>query len=134
MLALTRIDGTLAGLSSRPGARASVRLSARLNDTAPVTLEGQLDPLGADVFTDLALQSKGIDLKPIGPYAARYLGYEFDRGRLDIDMRYRLEQRILKGATSSRPTRSCSAGQPAARTPRSCPSASGLPCCAIATA
>jgi len=97
-LALTRIDGTLTGLSSRPGARASVRLSARMNDTAPVTLEGQVDPLGADVFTDLMLQSRGIDLKPIGPYASRYLGYQFDRGRLDLDMRYRLEQRDLAGS------------------------------------
>jgi hypothetical protein len=96
-MALTHIEGRLAGLSSRPGARAEVHLAARLNDTAPVTLEGQVDPLGADVFTDLALLSQGIDLKPIGPYSARYLGYEFQRGRLDLDMRYRLEQRNLKG-------------------------------------
>jgi len=96
-MALTHIEGSLAGLSSRPGARAEVHLAARLNDTAPVTLEGQIDPLGADVFTDLALVSQGIDLKPIGPYSARYLGYEFQRGRLDLDMRYRLEERTLKG-------------------------------------
>jgi uncharacterized protein DUF748 len=96
-MGLTHIEGSLAGLSSRPGARAEVHVAARVNDTAPVTLEGQVDPLGADVFTDLALVSQGIDLKPIGPYSARYLGYEFQRGRLDLDMRYRLEERALKG-------------------------------------
>jgi hypothetical protein len=97
-LSLKRIDGTLAGLSSQPGAKAEVRLSARVDDTAPVTLEGQVDPLGADVFTDLTLRAQGIDLKPLGPYAARYLGYEFDRGRLDLDMKYRLEQRAVLGS------------------------------------
>ncbi|HKQ97798.1 MAG TPA: DUF748 domain-containing protein, partial [Candidatus Polarisedimenticolia bacterium] len=96
--ALTKIEGTLAGLSSRPGARADVRLSARVDDTAPVTLSGQLDPLGTDVYSDLALAAKGIDLSPIGPYCGRYLGFGLDRGRLDLAMQYHLEDRALKGA------------------------------------
>ncbi|HUD70431.1 MAG TPA: DUF748 domain-containing protein, partial [Dongiaceae bacterium] len=96
--ALTRIGGTLAGLSSRPGARAGVRIAARVDDIAPVTLEGQVDPLGADVFSDLRLAAQGIDLSPMGPYTARYLGYALDRGRLDVAMQYRLENRAVVGS------------------------------------
>jgi Domain of Unknown Function (DUF748) len=98
VVALTKIDGTLAGLSSRPGARADVHIKALFDDTAPVALDGQVDPLGADVFTDLALVAHGIDLGPLGPYAGKYLGYGLDRGRIDVDMRYRLESRALDGA------------------------------------
>jgi uncharacterized protein DUF748 len=94
---LTRIEGTLAGLSSRPGARADVHLSLTVDDTAPVSLEGKVDPLGSDQFTDLALVGKGIDLAPLGPYSARYLGYALDRARLDLEMRYKLESRALHG-------------------------------------
>jgi hypothetical protein len=96
--ALTRIGGTLAGLSSRPGARAGVRIAARVDDIAPVTLEGEVDPLGADVFSDLRLAAQGIDLSPIGPYTARYLGYALDRGRLDVAMQYHLENRAVQGS------------------------------------
>jgi hypothetical protein len=96
--ALTRIGGTLAGLSSRPGARAGVRIAARVDDIAPVTLEGEVDPLGADVFSDLRLTAQGVDLSPMGPYTARYLGYALDRGRLDVAMQYRLENRALLGS------------------------------------
>src|SRR5262245_3144904 len=96
-LAITRIEGTVSGLSSRPGARADVHLKMMVGDTAPVSLEGQVDPLGSDQFTDLVLSGKGIDLAPLGPYMSRYLGYALDRARLDLDMRYRLENRTLQG-------------------------------------
>jgi hypothetical protein len=96
-LLVQKIDGTLAGLSSRPGARADVHIQALVGETAPVKVDGQVDPLGADVFTDLVFDAKGIDLSPLGPYAARYLGYEIDRAKLGLDMRYRLENRALEG-------------------------------------
>ncbi len=96
-LLISRIEGSMAGLSSRRGARADVDLKALAGDTAPVTLRGQLDPLGSDVFADLTLTGKGIDLGPLGPYSARYLGYALDRARLDLEMRYRVENRALEG-------------------------------------
>ena len=96
--ALTRIEGALAGISSRPGARADVKIGARVDDVAPVSIEGQVDPLGSDLFSDLTLKGQGIDLGPLGPYSARYLGYALDRARLDVDMHYHLENRAVEGA------------------------------------
>jgi hypothetical protein len=98
VVAVTKIDGTVAGLSSRPGVRADVHIKALFDDTAPVAIDGQVDPLGADVFTDLAIIAHGIDLGPLGPYSGKYLGYAFDRGRIDVEMRYRLESRALEGS------------------------------------
>jgi len=42
------------------------------------------------------VRSKGIDLTPFGPYSQRYVGYALERGKLDLDMRYRVKQRKLK--------------------------------------
>jgi hypothetical protein len=95
-LALNRLEGTLAGLSSKPGARAEVHVKGVAGDTAPVSLDGLVDPLGADTFSDLVLTAHAVDLAPLGPYAARYLGYALDRARLDVDMRYHLEERRVK--------------------------------------
>jgi hypothetical protein len=63
----------------------------------PVQVDGQVDPLGADVSTDLALTAKGIDLAPLATYAARYLGYDLDRAKLSLDMKYVLADRALEG-------------------------------------
>jgi hypothetical protein len=95
-LALNRLEGTLAGLSSKPGARAEVHVKGVAGETAALALDGLVDPLGADTFSDLVLTAHAVDLAPLGPYAARYLGYALDRGRLDVDMRYRLEERRVK--------------------------------------
>jgi hypothetical protein len=61
-----------------------------------VRVDGQVDPLGADVFSDLVLTAQGIDLAPLAPYTARYLGYDLDRAKLSLDMRYHLESRALE--------------------------------------
>jgi hypothetical protein len=73
-----------------------VHVKGVAGETAAVALDGLVDPLGADTFSDLVLTAHAVDLAPLGPYAARYLGYALDRGRLDVDMRYRLEERRVK--------------------------------------
>ncbi|HEV8200220.1 MAG TPA: DUF748 domain-containing protein [Candidatus Polarisedimenticolia bacterium] len=96
-LLLQKLEGTLTGLSSKPGVSAGVHLQGLVGDTAPVQVDGQVDPLGADVSTDLALTAKGIDLAPLATYAARYLGYDLDRAKLSLDMKYVLADRALEG-------------------------------------
>jgi len=96
-LSLTDIEGSVAGLSSRPGMRARAGVTAKFEGLAPVSLAGDVDPLGADVYTDLALAVRGADLAPFSPWAGRYIGYTLQKGKLDLDMRYRLEERRLEG-------------------------------------
>jgi hypothetical protein len=96
--AMTGIEGSITGLSSRPGKHARVDVNAKFEGVAPITLTGDLDPLGADVFSDLVLAVRGADLTPFSPWCGRYIGYNLERGKLDVDMRYRLEARRLEGA------------------------------------
>jgi len=97
ILSLTDIAGSVAGLSSRPGMRARVDVIAKFEGAAPLSLAGDVDPLGSDVYTDLALAVRGADLSPFSPWAGRYIGYTLQRGKLDLDMRYRLEERRIEG-------------------------------------
>jgi hypothetical protein len=59
---------------------------------------GDLDPLGADISSDLVLAVRGADLTPFSPWWGRYVGYNLQRGKLDVDMRYRLASRRVEGA------------------------------------
>lgn len=93
---LDRLHGTIAGLSSKELARADVSLEARVENVSAVKLYGKINPLCDNQYTDLTLQSSGVDLMPLGPYSGKYLGYAFKKGKLDLDMKYLVSSRSLQ--------------------------------------
>ncbi|HEU5179201.1 MAG TPA: DUF748 domain-containing protein [Candidatus Polarisedimenticolia bacterium] len=97
-LALTRVSGTIAGLSSKELARADVDVEARLENVAAVKLSGKINPLIENQYTDLTLEAKGADLMPMAPYCGKYLGYEFRKGKLDLAMKYLVNSRNLQAS------------------------------------
>ena len=97
-LALTRINGTIAGLSSKELARADVDINARLENVAEVKLYGKINPLIENQYTDLTLEAKGADLMPMGPYCGKYLGYALQKGKLDLAMKYLVSSRNLQAS------------------------------------
>jgi uncharacterized protein involved in outer membrane biogenesis len=88
----------LTNFSSDARARTGVDVEALVEGTAPFRVSGTLNPRLVGDVTDLAVRSKGIDLTPLGPYSSRYVGYALERGKLDLDLRYRVQQRVLKAA------------------------------------
>ncbi|HLP02406.1 MAG TPA: DUF748 domain-containing protein, partial [Opitutaceae bacterium] len=91
---LTEFGGMITGLSSDPAARAGVDLTGRLGP-AQLRITGQLNLLAADAFSDVQVAFNGIELPPFTPYSGRYAGYVIDKGKLSLDLRYRLEKRDL---------------------------------------
>jgi len=95
------IDVQVRGLSSDARSKAVVQASASLGG-APLSLQGSLQPQFAGDSTDLAIQSKAIDLTPLGPYVAKYVGYSLQKGKLDLDLRYTVKDRKLEAANVAR--------------------------------
>lgn len=93
--ALNQLSGTVAGLSSANLARADVDLKGKVNGVSDVSIRGQINPLAADAFTDLVVDFRGIDLRPTGPYVAKYAGYQLDKGALTLDVKAKLSQQRL---------------------------------------
>ncbi len=83
------------GLSSDVAARAQVDVAARVSG-APFSVKGVLSPRMVNDATDLRIGSKGIDLTPLRPYAGKFVGYELDKGKLDLDLAYRVANRHLQ--------------------------------------
>jgi hypothetical protein len=92
----TGLRAKLTNLSSNATARTSVDVEALVEGTAPVRIAGTLNPRLVGDVTDVTVRSKGIDLTPFGPYSGRYMGYALERGKLDVDMRYRVKHRRLR--------------------------------------
>ncbi|MCF6178810.1 MAG: DUF748 domain-containing protein, partial [Geopsychrobacter sp.] len=53
-------------------------------------------PFAADLDTSLKIRFTDIDLAPATPYSGTYLGYSIDKGKLYLDLDYRIANRQVK--------------------------------------
>lgn len=92
---LVEIGGAISGLSSEEAELADVLFRGKLDNYAPIDITGKINPLTEDLFADLQIEVKDIDLSPITPYAGRYVGYTIQKGKLFLDLKYLIEKRKL---------------------------------------
>jgi hypothetical protein len=93
--AFEKVDCTVSGISTDKNSRADIDFSGYMNGHAPLTIKGSLNPLGDDLFLDLALLFKNMDLTPFTPYSGRFAGYTIRKGQLSLDLDYELENNAL---------------------------------------
>jgi hypothetical protein len=94
---LTRAEAKVTRLSTDPAVRSSVDVTLEVEGT-PIHVTGALDALRNDAYTDLTIASAGVDLTPLGPYGGKFLGYGIRKGKLELDLRYKVVDRNLAGA------------------------------------
>ncbi len=93
---LTGISGSITGLSSDEFKKAVVNLNAKLDNQAPITITGSINPLKQDLFVDLAVRFNNIELSPTTPYSGKYLGYAIDKGKLSLGLKYYIDKKQLQ--------------------------------------
>ncbi|MEK6532571.1 MAG: DUF748 domain-containing protein [Nitrospirota bacterium] len=93
---LEELTGTVKGLSSKQVAKADVDLSGKLGRVAPLRIVGKINPLSEDAFTDISVKFDNIDLTTAGPYSGKYVGYSIRKGKLFLDLAYKLSQHELE--------------------------------------
>lgn len=90
-----KLGGRITGLSSAPDSVADLELRGRYANTAPVQIIAKLNPLAAKSFLDLKADVTGIDLVSLSPYAGKYAGYNIEKGKLSLNLAYKLENNQL---------------------------------------
>ena len=93
---VTDFGGTIKGLSSKQMKKAEVDLAGRIDKSAPLKVAGKINPLSEDAFTDLVITLGGMDLTPVGPYSGKYAGYGLAKGKLSLNLTYKISQKILE--------------------------------------
>jgi hypothetical protein len=93
---LSDLTGTIKGLSSKQLARADVDLTGRVGKVAPLKVAGTINPLSEDAFTDLTVTLGGMDLTAESPYSGKYVGYGLSKGKLSLDLRYKISKKQLE--------------------------------------
>jgi len=74
---------------------ADVDLRGNLENRSPIQITGNINPLRDDLFVDLKIAFKDIELSPVTPYTGTYLGYTVEKGKLYLDLKYHIEKKEL---------------------------------------
>ena len=93
-LSMTDLDVRLRGVSNAANGRAQVSIKALVSG-GPMEITGTLSPRFLNDVTDVKISSKDVDLTPLSPYCGKYAGYLLDRGKLDLDLQYKVARRQL---------------------------------------
>jgi len=93
---LTQLGGRVSELLSTSTTPADVDLRAHLDNVAPLTITGKVNPFSKDLFVDLSVDFKDVDLNPMTPYSGKYAGYTIEKGKLTLNLHYLIANRQLK--------------------------------------
>ncbi len=94
-VSLAKLGGRISGLSSAENSVADLELRGSYANAAPVEILAKLNPLAAKSFLDLKAEIKGVDLSGFTPYSGKYAGYAIEKGKLSLDVSYKLENNQL---------------------------------------
>lgn len=92
------LGGRVSGLSSETNRAADVDLRGNLENHSPLSITGQVNPLRGDLFLDLKIAFTDIELSPFTPYSNTYLGYTVDKGKLNLDLAYKIDKKALSSS------------------------------------
>ncbi|MFH0131142.1 DUF748 domain-containing protein [Variovorax sp. VaC1] len=94
---LSELTGKLSSFSSNPpkgeGGRpalADLELRGKAQQTAALEITGKLNPLAKPLELDITAKMRDLDLAPLSPYSVRYAGHGIERGKMSMDVNYKV--------------------------------------------
>jgi hypothetical protein len=93
--AIQKLEGTVLGLSSKENSRAKVDIHGSIDAFSPVSITGEVNVLGATLYTDLAMSFRNIELSTFNPYSGKFAGYNISKGKLTTELHYKVDGRKL---------------------------------------
>jgi uncharacterized protein involved in outer membrane biogenesis len=92
---LSEVTGSLSAFSSAAAGSAAqladLTLRGRAEGTAALEIDGQLNPLAQPLALDIRGRVRNLELPPLSPYSVKYAGYGIERGKLSVDVAYKVE-------------------------------------------
>ncbi|AOK50764.1 AsmA family protein [Burkholderia sp. MSMB617WGS] len=88
---LVAIKGTVGAFGTDSTTPAPVDIAANLAANGPITIKGTVNPLIEKPALDLTATAHDIELTNLTPYSAKYAGYPITKGKLNVDLHYKLD-------------------------------------------
>jgi hypothetical protein len=100
---------------------AELALSGTAEGTATLAIDGQVNPLAEPLALDIRAKVSDLDLPPLSPYSVKYAGHGIERGKLSMDVAYKIQPDGQLTATNKLVLNQLEFGEPVAGAPASLP-------------
>lgn len=93
---LSDLNGRLSAFASVPPGEGSeptmadLQLRGRAQGSASLEITGRLNPLAKPLALDIQGRMRDLELPPLSPYSIKYAGHGIERGKLSMDVNYRV--------------------------------------------
>ena len=87
---LTELNGALGAFRSGTRDMATLELRGRAAGTALLDIRGSINPTANPLALDIQAKATDLELAPLSPYAGKYAGYAIERGKLSMEVAYKI--------------------------------------------
>lgn len=112
---------SLAGPAGAPPEMADLELRGRAEGTASLEITGKLNPLAKPLALDIRGKVRDLELPPLSPYSVKYAGHGIERGKLSVDVAYRVQPDGQLTAANKLVLNQLTFGEPVPGAPNSLP-------------
>ncbi len=95
---IDKLEGHVGKLSSTATKNAELDIKGIVNQYAPLTLRGEINPLIPQPYVDIEFIFDNFELPSMTPYSGTYAGLDIDEGQLSLALKYKLEKDHLEGS------------------------------------
>ena len=97
---LSAVKGSVSTMSASQAG--DIDISGRVQDSAPVEIRGSINPFASALQLDLTAKATDVELPPLTPYSIRYAGYGITKGKLSMEVHYKIDDRKLAATNKLR--------------------------------
>lgn len=94
---IDKLEGHIGKISSTATKNAEINIKGIVNEYAPLTLHGEINPLIPQPYVDIEFVFDNFELPSMTPYSGTYAGLDIDEGQLSLALKYKLEKEHLDG-------------------------------------
>jgi hypothetical protein len=122
---LSELTGKLSAFSSQTAGGepvlADLELRGWAEGSASLEVSGKLNPLAKPLALDIQAKVRDLELPPLSPYAVKYAGHGIERGKLSMDVAYKVLPSGQLTASNKLVLNQLTFGDPVANAPNSLP-------------
>lgn len=93
---ITDFDGSVTGISLVPKSLATLKFAGRVGEYGEAKVDGTLSPMEIKNYSHIDVVFDNVAMAPLSPYSATFAGRRIQSGKLNLDLKYRIENSKLE--------------------------------------
>ncbi len=92
---LASINGEIKDFSTTADSTTRIKLSAKIDQHAPLSISGKTKPFAKDLYIDIKCKLSDFELSSVTPYSGKFIGHTISKGKLMLDLSYKIDNKKL---------------------------------------